>query len=238
MIPSSIREPPAAGRIPELRPGDRLTREEFERRYAAMPGLKKAELVEGVVYMPSPVSQEEHGGPHFDVIGWLAVYRAATPGVEGGDNSTLRLDLDNELQPDAFVRIRPELGGQSHGSGKYIAEAPELIVEITASSASYDLYDKLHVYRRHGVCEYVVWRVWDREIDWFVLSAGRYERLPLSAEGQYRSGVFPGLWLDPGALIRGDLAQVLDVLQQGLATTEHADFVRRLQQQTGSEAGP
>jgi Uma2 family endonuclease len=217
--------------VPELRTGDRLTRAEFERRYSAMSHVNKAELIEGVVYLPSPVTQEDHGGPHFDVIGWLAVYRAGTPGVEGGDNSTLRLDLDNEPQPDAFLRILPGHGGQSRNSGKYVAGAPELIAEVAASSVSYDLHDKLRVYRRNEVREYVVWRVWDRAIDWFVLREDRYERLAPNAEERYQSEFFPGQWLDPAAFLSGDLAQVIAVLQQGLAAPEHAEFVSRLQRQ-------
>lgn len=228
---SSAPRGPAVADVPELRAGDRLTRAEFERRYTAMPHVKKAELIEGVVYMPSPVSQEDHAGPHFDVIGWLGFYRAKTPGVQGGDNATLRLDLDNEPQPDAFLRILPEYGGQSYDSGKYVGGAPELIVEVAASSASYDLYDKLHAYRRNEVREYVVWRVWDRAIDWFVLREDRYERLAPNAADQYQSQIFPGLWLDPAALLRGDLAQVLAVVQQGLASPEHAEFVSRLERQ-------
>lgn len=222
---------PTSDRVPELRAGDRLTRAEFERRYAAMLHVKKAELIEGVVYMPSPVSQGEHGGPHFDLIGWLALYRAATKGVEGGDNSTLRLDLENEPQPDAFLRIQPAFGGQSRDSGKYVAGAPELIAEVAASSASYDLHDKLRAYCRNGACEYLVWRVWDQAIDWFVLREDRYERLPPDADGHYHSQVFSGLWLDPAALVRGDLAQVMIVLQQGLASPDHAAFVSRLEGQ-------
>ena len=210
--------------VPELRMGDRLTRDEFERRYNAMPHLKKAELINGVVYMPWPVKAEDHGRPHFDLIGWLAVYRANTPGVDGGDNSTLRLDLDNEPQPDAYLRI------QSKTVDGYVTGAPEWIGEVSASTVSYDLHDKLHVYRRHGVKEYVVWRVWDREIDWFVLREGRFDALPLDPAGLYKSEVFPGMWLDPAALIRGDLAHALKVLEQGLATPEHAGFVERLQQ--------
>src|SRR5262245_22343202 len=88
--------------VPPLRAGDRLSRGEFERRYEAMPEVNKAELIEGVVYMPSPTSLNEHGGPHFDLIGWLALYRAFTPGVQGGDSTTVRLDEDNEPQSDAF----------------------------------------------------------------------------------------------------------------------------------------
>jgi len=226
----------AVERVPELRAGDRLTRAEFERRYAAMPEVAKAELIEGVVYMPSPVSQEQHGGPHFDLITWLGVYRAATPGVEGGDNSTLQLDLDNEPQPDAFLRIRPEYGGQSRNRGNYVEGAPELIAEVTATTASYDLHDKLRAYRRNGVLEYVVWRVWDRAIDWFVLRDERYEPLSLNAAGHFESQVFLGLRLDPTALIRGDLAQVLAVAQQGIGTPEHARFVQRLDEQRRTKA--
>ena len=227
-VQTHAAESPTPECVPELRAGDRLSRAEFERRYAAMPHVKKAELIEGVVYLPLPVSHQDHGRPHFKLITWLGIYESATPGVDGGDNATVRLDLDNEPQPDALLRILPECGGQSRDSGQYVGEAPELIAEVTASSASYDLHDKLRAYQRNGVCEYVVGRVWDRAIDWFVLREDRYERLSLSPAGHYQSQVFPGLWLDPAAMIRGDLAQVLAVLQQALASPEHAEFVQRL----------
>jgi len=214
-------------RIPPLRSGDHLTRDEFERRYRAMPSVQKAELIEGVVYMPSPVSAEDHGEPHFDLNGWLFVYRAHTPQARGGDNATLRLDLDNEPQPDGYLRLLPEFGGQSRLVEGYVTGAPELVVEIAASSASYDLHEKLNAYRRNGVREYVVWRVWDEAVDWFVLRSGRFEPLA-PADGIYRSEVFPGLWLQPQAVLRGDLAQVLQVLEQGLASPEHAAFAERL----------
>jgi Uma2 family endonuclease len=223
--------PSADATVPELQAGDRLTRAEFERRYAAMPHLKKAELVEGVVHMPSPVSHPEHARPHFHLVTWLGNYEMHTPGVEGGDNATVLLDLDNEPQPDALLRIRPECGGQSQDRGKYVSGAPELAAEVAGTSASYDLHDKLQAYRRNGVCEYVVWRVGDRAVDWFVLREGRYEGLTPDAAGCYRSEVFPGLWLDPAALLQGDLARVMAILQQGLATPEHAAFVQRLEQQ-------
>ena len=112
-----------------------------------MPKVKKAELIEGVVYMPSPVSQKNHSGPHFLIILWLGHYFEATPGVEGGDNATVRLDLENEPQPDALLRVVPTFGGQSHDSGDYIGRPPELIVEVAASSVSYDLHDKLRAYQ-------------------------------------------------------------------------------------------
>ncbi|HEX4589046.1 MAG TPA: Uma2 family endonuclease, partial [Gemmataceae bacterium] len=165
-------------RMPPLQSGDRLTAEEFERRYDAMPELKKAELINGVVYVGSPVRAQEHGEPHFDLIGWLALYQRATPGVRGGDNATLRLELDNRPQPDAYLRIGSECGGQARvDEDGYISGAVELVAEIAASSASYDLHDKLDVYRSNGVREYIVWRVEDREVDWFILGDGQYEPL-------------------------------------------------------------
>lgn len=227
--PTMLREP--SRRIPPLENGDRLTRAEFERRYTAMPHLKKAELIEGVVYVPSPVSFEQHGGQHADVMTWLGVYWAATPGVQVGDNTTVVLEGDNEPQPDALLRIAPTHGGQSRTiEGGYVEGAPELIVEVTATSASYDLHDKLDVYRRHHVREYLVWRVLDEAIDWFILRRGRFKRLPLASGNVYRSETFPGLWLDAAALVHGDLGRVLQVLQQGIASAEHAAFVTRLQQ--------
>jgi Uma2 family endonuclease len=220
----------ANGRIPPLENGDRLTRAEFERRYAAMPHVKKAELIEGVVYMPSPVSNL-HAQPHFDLITWLGFYRAATPGIAGGDNGTLRLDLDNELQPDAFLRILAEHGGQTHiDEDGYVNGAPEFVAEVARSSVSIDGHAKLNVYRRNGVREYLVWRVEDQDIDWLVLREGRYEPLTAAGDGLYRSDVLPGLWLDAAALLRGDLRAVFQAVQQGVDSPEHAAFVRRLQE--------
>ena len=219
------------GDIPPLEPGDRLSRDEFERRYGAMPQLKKAELIEGVVYMPSPVRFRRHGQPHVDFITWLGVYRSGTPGVMAGDNSTARLDLDNEPQPDALLMIDPSRGGQARISDDdYVEHAPELVGEIASSSVSFDLNTKLQVYRRSGVREYVAWRVLDREIDWFILSGGQYVRQAPDGDGLLRSKVFAGLWLDPTALVNGDLARVIAVVQQGLASAEHAEFVTRLKQ--------
>src|SRR5437588_1940303 len=146
------------GFIPPLEAGDHLTRAEFERRYDAMPNLKKAELIEGVVYMPSPVLTD-HGRPHSHIIGWLATYEAATPGVELYDNTSLRIGQDGEPQPDALLRIHEAFGGQSRISpDKYLEGAPELIVEVASSSVDYDLNTKLNLYQRHGLLEYIVWQ--------------------------------------------------------------------------------
>ena len=221
---------PREVQVPPLEPGDRLTRVEFERRYDAMPDLKKAELIEGVVHMPSPLRFRRHGKPSRHLSAWLGVYQAATPGVRGADNASIRLDMDNEPQPDSLLLIDPDCGGQVRISDDdYIEGGPELAAEISSSSVSYDLGDKLQVFRRHGVREYLVWRVLDREIDWFVSREGRFEKLPLDGSGWHKSEVFPGLWLDVPAMLRGDLATVLAVLRQGLESPEHAAFVERLQ---------
>jgi len=221
--------------LPPLENGDRLTRAEFERRYDAMPGVKKAELIEGVVYMPSPVRLRRHGEPHALTLGWLTAYRAGTPGVIAADNASARLDLDNEPQPDALLMIDPERGGQARISDDdYVEGAPELVVEVGSSTIGIDLNLKLHVYRRSGVREYVVWRVQDRKIDWFVLRDGEFIPLDPDEKGHYRSTTFPGLWLDARALVEGDLAKVLDVVRQGLAAPEHAKFVSDLAARSSS----
>ena len=217
------------GGIPPLEPGDRLIRDEFERRYAAMPNVKKAELIEGVVYMPSAVRYHQHGFPHTYLVGWLWVYHGATPGTGTADNTTARLDLDNEPQPDGMLFIKPECGGQVKISDDDDIEgAPEFVGEISSSCVSFDMHTKLNVYRRCGVKEYLVWRVLDQEIDWFILRGGTYERLTASEDGVLRSETFPGLWLDREAMLRGDSARVIKVLGPGTASSEHAAFVSRL----------
>jgi Uma2 family endonuclease len=214
--------------IPPLENGDRLTRPEFERRYQAMPHIKKAELVEGVVYMPSPI-RATHSSAHGAIMTWLGAYQVATPGVTLHDNATVRLDLDNEVQPDALLRIDSALSGHSIISpDDYIEGAPELIVEIAGSSAAYDLHDKLNVYRRNEVQEYIVWRIYDKQLDWFRLSEGKYTPLGPDSAGVIRSQVFPGLYLDVVALLDGDLSRVMAVLQQGLTSPEHAVFTEQL----------
>lgn len=215
---------------PPLNSGDRLSRAEFERRYAAHPEIKKAELIEGVVYVSSPLHVQHHADPHFNIITWLGVYCAATPGLVGSDNATLRLDLENEPQPDAILRLEPAVGGRSFVSeDDYLEGAPELIVEIAASSVSYDLHDKRRAYARNGTPEYVVAQTYEKRVDWFALREGVYEPLKPDEQGILRSEIFPGLWLQPAAVWSGDLAAILAVLQEGLASPEHAAFVEQLQ---------
>ena len=178
--------------------------------------------------MPPPALRwDYHGGPHADLMLWLGTYRLATPGVRCSDNSSIRLDLDNEPQPDAAIFIEPRSGGQVKITDGYIEGAPELVAEVSSTSVSIDVNTKFNVYRRNGVREYLVWRVRDQAIDWFTLREGRYEPLA-PIDGVLRSQIFPGLWLDPAALIREDLAAAIQVLQRGLASPEHAAFAARL----------
>ena len=229
-ISTSTSDAPSGVHLLPLENGDRLTRREFEHRYAARSDIKKAELIEGVVYMPSPVHFAGHGEPHVAILTWLGTYCAFTPGVRVADNATVRLDLDNEPQPDALLRIEPQSGGRSRLSeDDYVEGAPELIVEIAASSATYDLHDKLRAYRRNGVQEYLVWRVYEKQLDWFVLTDDAYRPLAPDASGLLHSRIFPGLRLAVEALLAGDVARVLSELQTGVGTPEHTTFVERVQ---------
>jgi Uma2 family endonuclease len=229
VVEKSVAQEQIITTVLPLESGDRLTRAEFERRYHAMPYIKKAELIEGVVYVPSPVRSASHAKPHGFIITWLGMYAAATPGVELNDNATVRLDLDNEPQPDALLRLDERLGGHSRLSpDDYIDGGPELIAEIAASSAAYDLHDKLRAYRRNQVQEYLVWQVHEHRLDWWRLQEGAYVPLQADTGGIVRSVVFPGLWLATPALLEGNLAEVLTVLQTGLAAPEHRAFIDQL----------
>ncbi len=194
-----------------LESGDRLTRAEFHRRYCAHPEIKKAELVEGVVYVGSPV-RVLHAEPHGIVVFWLNGYRMYHPGLRVGDNATVMLDGDNEVQPDACLWYE-ETPGPRETEDHYLEGPPQLVVEIAASSASYDLHDKMRAYRRNGVPEYVVWRALDDAIDWFSLRDGEYVRVDPDEHGVIESGTFPGLRLNVPKMLAGDLAGVLAELE-------------------------
>jgi Uma2 family endonuclease len=212
-----------------LASGDRLTRAEFHRRYEAMPETVQAELIEGVVYVSSPLRAKSHGEPHHKMSGWLFIYLASSPGLSVADNATVILDPDNEVQPDLVMRIDAAAGGGSRlNDDDYVEGPPELIVEIAASCASYDLHDKKNAYRRNGVQEYLVWRVLDGAIDWWELVEGVYVPLPADETGIVCSHVFPSLCLDVTAMLAGDLARVMAVQQERLGSTEHAAFAARL----------
>lgn len=220
-----VLQPTRSIPIPPLESGDRLTRAEFERRYEAAPEKFKAELIEGVVYVASPV-RSFHGVPHADLVTWLGVYRAATLGVSVADNTTTRLDLDNEPQPDALLRI--EIGGNSTISKDgYIEGAPELVAEIATSSAAIDLGSKKNAYRRNGVQEYLVWQTFENRLSWWRWQA-EFVLIEPDGDGIIRSSAFPGLWLNVPALLEGQMIEVLNVLQAGIANPEHQAFVQKL----------
>jgi Uma2 family endonuclease len=234
-IPNPIR----TERIPRLESGDHLSAGEFMERYEAMPGLKKAELIDGVVYVPSPTRWNLHAVPHQAMSTWLGNFWADTPGTQAGDNGTLKLDMENVPQPDLALIVLPAHGGQVEiDEENYIVGAPELVAEISSSSKSIDLNSKLRLYLRNRVQEYIVWRVEDEVIDWFIQRQGRFEHIEPDPAGIIQSEVFPGLWLEPQALIKLDLARVLHVLQQGLETPAHAAFIARLGQNATGRGEP
>lgn len=212
--------------VPPLQTGDHLTLVEFERRYSAQPHLKKAELIEGVVYVPSPVSLE-HSHRHAVIMGWLINYQAATPGLRLLDNATIRLDAENEVQPDAALCILN--GGQTSPAGSYLQGAPELVVEIATTSAAYDLHEKLRVYRRTGVQEYIILLTHERETVWYRLEEGAYETVAPDADGITRSRMYPGLHFHSDLFWADDLPGLLAALATGLKTDEHAAFAASLQ---------
>jgi Uma2 family endonuclease len=194
----------------------------------AMPEIKRAELIEGKVYMSSPVRIRSHARPHAKLLGWMHQYEAGTPGVEAADNATVLLDSENEIQPDALMRILPEAGGQTRDSEKgFVEGAPELVAEVAASTASYDLHEKKRVYRRNGVLEYIVWLADEARLEWWELTEGEYASLPVE-NGIIKSRIFPGLWLAADALLNGESAQVLARVQEGIASKEHAAFAAKL----------
>jgi Uma2 family endonuclease len=220
--------PFAQALVQPLESGDRLGAIEFLRRYEAMPDVKKAELIEGTVYMPSPV-RLIHAAPDTIVQGWLLTYAARTPGTQAAGNATVRLDVENVPQPDALLRILPEFGGQTRlDPAGYLFGPPELIVEIAASSVTIDLHEKLRAYRRAGVREYLIWRTLDGQFDWFILDQDEYRANAPDGQGILRSPHFPGLALAVEALLSHDAAKVLDTLQTDLQTPAHAAYVAQL----------
>jgi Uma2 family endonuclease len=209
----------------ELHNGDRMTAAEFHKVYERMPPDFKAELIGGIVYVASPLSRQ-HGTPHL-VLGTLfGTYGLKTPGVEASDNTTVLLGTEGEPQPDLYLRILPEYGGQSRSTKKgYVKGAPELIAEVAYSSRSIDLHAKRQDYKRYGVREYLVLSVREGRVRWFDLPADR--ELEPDTDGVIRVHSFPGLWIDVAALLKKD-RKLLTVLEQGLATPEHAAFVASL----------
>ncbi len=219
----------SAAALRELHSGDVMTREEFHALYEVTPAGFKAELIDGVVFVASPVGQW-HGDYIYFLGGLLFSYQSRTPGVSGNTNSTLLLGPRDEPQPDLLLRIPPEFGGRTWtepGKVEYLAGPPELVIEIAHSTRTVDLQTKRLAYQRHGVQEYLVVCVGDREIRWFDLT--RDERLQVPADGIVRASRFPGLWLDVRAIMELNSNAALKALEAGLASPEHAEFVQRLE---------
>lgn len=219
---------PSVSTGPLLENGDALTQEEFHRRYVASPDLR-AELIEGIVFMSSPVKVNFHGVPHLELSTLLGVYMASTVGVRAFLDSTVILDKANEVQPDAAMVIRSSHGGRVDDPADYVQYAPELVVEISSSSVSKDMNKKFQAYLRNNAQEYLIYRVRDKAVDWFSLDEKSYKPISRDKNGIIKSGQFPGLWLNVPALINHDLSAVLNTLNIGLASPEHAAFRARLQ---------
>jgi Uma2 family endonuclease len=212
---------------PPLEEGDHLDQRTFHDRYEAMPEDVRAELIGGIVFMPSTLKRP-HRRVHVRVIHWLSEYEDATPGTEVFDNATTILGPKDEPQPDAGLLITAPGHEQSREEDEYTVGAPEWLGEIASSTAAIDLHRKRTAYERAGVKEYVIFVVREQRVLWLANRAGSFAELAPGPDGILRSEVFPGLWLDPEALLRGDKRRALEVLQQGLATPEHAAFVARL----------
>jgi Uma2 family endonuclease len=217
----------ASSLLPPLEAGDRLDQPTFHARYEAMPEDTRAELIGGIVYMPSPLKQP-HGRMHVLVVRWLGAYEDATPGIESLDNATNILGPESEPQPAVCLRILPAYGGQTLEEDQYIVGAPELVVEVASATESIDLHAKQRDYEQAGVREYVVVVLRQARVLWFVLRNGKFEELAPAADGTLRSEVFAGLWLDPAALLRQNMAGVLKVVRRGVRSPEHAALLRQL----------
>ena len=221
--PSQVTEP-----LPPLQNGDHLDQPTFHAVYEAMPESFSAELIGGRVYVASPL-KTKHGSIHARMMGWLFTYQAHTPRTEILDNATSILGQDSEPQPDGCLYIE---GGKARvNDDGYLVGPPELAVEVAHSSVAYDLYEKKADYEKYGVVEYIVLILREQRVVWFVRPpadvTGHFIEMPAAPDGILRSIMFPGLWLDPAALLRGDSMRVIDVLQMGLATPEHAAFATR-----------
>ncbi|MBE7501104.1 MAG: Uma2 family endonuclease [Verrucomicrobiales bacterium] len=202
----------ASGGALPLENGEVLHSREFLFRYERMSRVKKAELIEGVVFMGSPVSVH-HARPDGIIHAWLATYASRHPGTEALANVTVILDSENTLQPDSLLRRLPAHGGLSRVNAEdYLTGPPELVVEVAGTSASIDLRDKRRAYCRNGVLEYLVWVVSEARFEWGCLIDEAYRLLEPDAQGVLHSRVFPGLRLPVAAALAGDAATVLAAL--------------------------
>ncbi len=218
--------------IPPLVHGERLDADEFLRRYENMPDLKKAELIDNIVYlMSSPVSLNRHGVPHAHLLTWANTFAINTPHIIAADNATVRMNEDNAPQPDVLMFIEPAAGGQSaSGEKDYLYGAPEFAAEISHTTVHFDKEEKREVFERAGVLSYLIWDTENSRIDWLERQSAKDKFTALTTEDNiYQSAVFPGLWLNAQAMLEGRYQEVVATLQKGLDSAGHADFVARLE---------
>lgn len=222
--------PPRSGTT-TLHNGDRLSRDEFHRLYRQLPEDIEAELIGGVVYMAA-ARRRKHGTNHLPLGSVFFAYESQTLGTEAGDNTTILLGDEGEPQPDLYLRVLPDFGGQSRTTpDDWIEGPPELVAEIAHRSRSIDLHAKRDDYSRYGVQEYLVLSLAEPKLYWFDLV--RNETMLADADGILRLRTFPGLWIDEAALLAKNFQQLMSTLQLGLATPEHASFVAQLQAAKG-----
>jgi hypothetical protein len=215
--------------VPPLCTGDRMKQPEFHRRYQECPDDVTFELVGGIVYMASPL-RRGHAVYDEELSFALGLYRRATPGVELLPNATAILGEESEPQPDLALRVLQEYGGRSRADADdYIEGPPEFLAEIAYSTRSIDMNQKREDYQQAGVLEYLVLCVEEQELHWFHFPSGKMIRP--NRQGISCSKVFPGLWIAGVALLGRNSARVAEVIQQGLASTQHAVFVARLERE-------
>ena len=229
MIAPAIK--PVTEKVPPLSNGDQLDAAEFCRRWNAMPNLRHAELIGGQVYMNPPVSAGSHGLPHGQILLWLGYYAAMTEGVEQISESSVHFGPQDLPQPDAILRIKDQFGGTSRLVDSELHGAPELVAEVAASSASYDLFQKKQRYQENGVLEYLVWVVHERRFVWFALESTRYVQLTQARNGIIKSQLFPGLWLDTNGMLGHDQQKVLATANRGMQSPEYIEFAKKLKSQ-------
>lgn len=210
---------------PTLQNGDRLSLSEFKQLYANSPKIRRAELIEGVVYVASPVYLPHARGQMLMNM-MLGIYESATNGVTAVGEQSVELDSDNEVQPDALLWINDSVDIVGQG---LVVGSPTLVVEVAVSTRSYDLGLKKQVYRRNKVQEYLVLAAHEKEVYWFSWQDGAYQPIEADENGIYRSRVFPGLWLNAVAFWQNDTANLIKTLQQGINSAEHATFIQTLQ---------
>ena len=204
--------------------GDHMTRRQFHLMYCDMPDGYRAELIGGVVFEPSPVSSV-HSEFHLDLGYILRRYSRYTPGVRGGDNGTVILSDEDEVQPDLYLRF--ESGGNSKkDKGKFIVGAPELVAEVAYSNCAIDLHLKKQRYAMHGAIEYLVVCLNPEKLYWFNLKASTM--IKADSKGIIRSQVFPGLWIHEKAFFNQDDDLQEAVLERGLNSLAHRKLLEQL----------